>query len=428
MNNHSPLVSIVTEVYDKDGNLKQPSGATTPIETNYSVGLTVKSAEGNIISEQVIPFKSYLGNFTHLMNASFNNVDSSTLIKKVADNSAIGSDVTKLDCTGPISTATQGIVIGFNSAASAVSNLNADAKSNVGTTVAQNDYALKCQILHHATYFEYAAQTYETYSFGVPTITFKRTFKNNSANPYTIGEVGFMGASGVDSVLLCRDVVKYDYTALDTVVAAGATLEVKYIFALNTVQNGSLFNMQTAACAMFTINYLSMLMSDMNSQVSSFVSLNGTSLVPLDISANQGYKDCLAGSTVETYGLLVGYDDTFINPTYSDFGFGSNQNTTLTHGATSAISFSVNSPSVASPHGIVGNKTLISTSFGFQRDFVNETASAINVNKTILAMKGSAAGLSTSMALVSGGFPVVNLAAGETLRLKLYMYFPIHAA
>ena len=265
------------------------------------------------------PFRSYTSNFCRVVNNAFLAVDDSTsgmaidkVIKAVTGGitypaAAIHTmAVNEGALTGAAQTA-YGIWIGDPDNQSA---LGLTSESAIGGVTQYNDYMLRALLPAAGgipeTNVNYLA-TNVAFSNSDNTLTISRRFQNTSSTvDIRIGEIGLVGKSGTDYFLIARDRVwvpdplHVPYTTAYTLAALG-TAQVDYIFTNDNTTG-------------WTQNYFKMLSS-------LFVAGNALSQVhdltnaaqTINFSSARTQKDLLAGSTVDTFGIIPSYNSLMPN-------------------------------------------------------------------------------------------------------------------
>ena len=425
MNNHAPQLGVTLEHYDAEGNLKNVIVNNVPVQQDYKVTTTVKNADGSIASTQEIPFKSFTRNFALINNYLLFGIDNATTIKTTS-NAAPSATINTMDVLAAANEDAYGIVVGLN-------DYTAGALASVGAYVSGKDYALKHQIAEgtSAGQLTHGATTGDTYSIGEVKFTLTRTFVNDTAASITVGEVGLIGVDNTtDYVLLARDVQKEDYSTIAVAVGVGQTLEVKY-----TINLGSIdweYTYGGGANQVLNQNLLGIWRSHMSGTAQNMVDTDGqTSSV--DFSANPTYALTTAPAATTSYGVIVASNasGSVLHTNYNIFL----QNTTLTHsGHTALASLSAITAGTAvtgvEAYTTLNNvrqdsiqKNVYAMAIGTQRDFKNETATSVVLNRIGLVAAGSGASARALLAEAALTTPV-TLANLETLRVKLYINFP----
>lgn len=425
MNNHAPQLGVTLEHYDAEGNLKNVIVNNVPVQQDYKVTTIVKNSDGSIASTQEMPFKSFTRNFALINNFLLFGVDNALTIKTTS-NAAPSATVNTMDVLAAANADTYGIVVGLN-------DYSSGALASIGTYVSGKDYALKHQIAEGtgANQLTHGATTADTYSIGQVSFTLTRTFVNASSASITVGEVGLIGKDNTtDLVLLARDVQKQDFSTIAVAVGVGQTLEVKYTINLGSIDweytNGG------GANQVLNQNLLGIWRSHMTGTNSDLVETDGTAS-QLAWYSYPAYSLTTAPAATTNYGVIVASNasGSVLHTNYNIFL----QNTTLTHSAHTALaSASAITAGTAvtgiEPYVTLNNvredsttKNVYAMAIGTQRDFKNETASSITLNRIGLAAAGSGTGVRALLAEAALTTPV-TLANLETLRVKLYINFP----
>jgi hypothetical protein len=424
---HCPQIGYEVEIYDKDGVLKSKVANGSILMRDYKVIATVTDENGNQISKQEFPFQSYTYNFGRLMNNLLFEVDNTSLITNTS-GSAIASEITKMNVMCTAAASTYGILVGLNDTTSG--SLGA-----MNTYSFVTDWALKHQIIQGTTdgTMEYGAVTADTFYWGNGQLGFTRTFKNSGTTTITVKEVGLAATDGSSNYfLIARDTNDKLNVALSVAVAASQTLTVQYLFDNHSILQGD--EVAGSLEETMTENFLGMLHSLARGASSSGMNVSGAS-ASIDYSTNATYCSAIAADGEGTYGVLIGRNDPdvvdtndYATPSVCTEGTAANQ---VAYGATTALDIATVNTSVTNPRGISGTtaKSIYSVRVGCQRDIQHPgtVTTTIGINSIYMLIAGS--GSSTRYLINSLVLPTTqNLAALETMRVKLYILFPYKIA
>jgi len=310
------------------------------------------------------PFRSYTSNFCRVLNNAFLAVDDSTsgmaidkVIKAVTGGitypaAAIHTmAVNEGALTGAAQTA-YGIWIGDPDNQSA---LGLTSESAIGGVTQYNNYMLRALLPAAGgtpeTNLNYLATTV-AFSNSDNTLTVSRRFQNTSSTvDIKIGEIGLVGKSGTDYFLIARDIIqipgirtKEDYTPYT--LAALGTAQVDYIFT-NDITTGWMQNYFKMLSSLFVA-------SNALSQVRDLTNVAQT----IDFSSARTQKDLLAGSTVDTFGIIP----SSLTPNMNTY-------TTPSWKLTQQIPYSATGLGYSAVVPIVLTQSNNITQFGLYRDF-----------------------------------------------------------
>ena len=409
--NHAPIARMEYEILGEEKKL-----ITMP-SFKADVEIKIKDQNGNVKFERTQPFRSFVGNFTHVLNHCFFNQSIAAKLKDV-DNASGTATTFKMDVKESAPTyasdnSLYGIWIGNVTNNSGISNLTQN--SDMGSDIAYADYNLNTFIDNYNT--ADAADTKIAYgatsvTFGSDSVlTISRTFTNNNTTAIKISEIGLVAkTNNTEYLLIARDTIddgSNDYVS----VAASYIIDINYKFSV-TSSSG------------FTKNFVRLLSSHFNGgdTVESIVnSIGGAGTI--DVTTGRAEQDMMASTSEDNYGLLVGGYTSLagaVNPSLSNNAYklaSKLDDSDLTHGAVSALN--------TSDITISGDYTII----GCQRDFTNPSSTdTVYVFEAGLFMHNDTASLNYMISRLltgSSGLTYVAVQPGKILRLKYYLAFPI---
>lgn len=392
-NCHKPELLAEFTILDKDGNVKSQGSENFDIPgTEYKVELEVKNQDGTVDQHVTVPFQSFVANFSYMLNYAFAGVANSTLVK-LTSGSNPSADIFTADCEAASTADTNGIFIGTNSVAA--------ASPGGATTVAYGDFNLRSKIAHgtSAGQMEYGTCTASAWVLGSSSFTFTRTFINSSGASIIVKEVGLVGASGTDYVMIARDTLDPSSTAstlvdLAVTVATGQTLSVTYTIGTGTG---------------YTYNWLGLVYSLLTASAATILGMVGGGAVSTNFSSDVTYCRCNPAATVTTHGIIVGRSA----GARSNLALTS-QNTTLTHSAHTTF---------ATEAATNTNIAIVRTTYAqshLQRDFTNETGATITIAEAGIAAAGNSVKTLLANVAISTPYALQNL---ETLRVKFTLRY-----
>ena len=377
MKSHPLGVKTVYEIYDKKTKeLVYSSDRKKFGKAQVQVTINNPGEPEKVIT---FPFRSYVSNFSRVLQNGFLDVDNSTagaaidkLIEAVTGGATYAAAAihTMAVNEGALTGGTQtsyGIWIGD---LDNLSGLGLTLEAGIGGTVAYNDYMLRGLILANGgspdTNVNYLANTVSMTNSD-KTLKISRRFQNVGTVDVYVTEIGLVGKSGTDYFLIARDRVSAPGAAYFPLLIGG-TIEVAYEFTI-TDSIG------------LTQNYLKMLSSE-------FVAGNALSQVrdinnvaqTINFSSARTQKDLLAAAGTDTYGIVLG--NTLISENKELKTTAYNVYGKISHGSTvGTLDYGLVTP-------VTMTQELSKTSFGLYRDFENKYATAsINVDNSGLIIR-----------------------------------------
>lgn len=301
MKSHPLGLNVVYEVYNK-GKLRYSSNSKHSHDAEIEVRINNPNCKEQVIR---FPFRSYVSNFSRVLNNAFLNIDNSTSGEGI--NKIIKTDIG--GATYPASAihtmaVNEGLLSGgaqtdFGIWIGDVYNQNSmglTVDSIVNEPVQYNNHRLRTLILADGgtpdTNVSYGA-TNVLLSNGDDTLTVKRRFTNNNPTQILISEIGMVAKSGSDYFLIARDSPNLTENGHFTLLANG-TCEVSYIFNITALSG-------------WTRNYLRMLSSEFvaNNALSAPKDIDNTAFTT-NFSTARTQKDLLAAVNNANYGIGVG--------------------------------------------------------------------------------------------------------------------------
>jgi len=390
---HKPTLITDFTIFDKDGKVKlhETLGEKAP-EREDTLELVVRHPDGLISEYKKVPVRSFVGNFSYLLNYALASVANSSLIKVTAGTNPAGSLFIS-DALAAAVDDTYGIFIGTNATGAST--------PGGGSKVNYTDFNLRNKVAHGTGtgMMEYGATTLATYTIGNSSISFTRTFINNSGATIIVKEAGIVGVqTGTpnDYVLLARDTQDASHIDLSVSVATAQTLSVTYTFALPSTVTGG-----------FNYNWLSMLTSLLTATARNVLAYSTGAATSTNFSSSVAYCSAIPGLGITTHGILVGTSAEVVGASMYKLNV---QNTTLTHSAHTVGTTS--STYVSLP---TANDTTYYTEFSLRRDFNNATGSTITVREAGLAVAGNTVKALIAHVPTTSSYALANY---ETLRVK----------
>ncbi len=419
MKSHPLSTEVIYELYNKKGgDLIWQSNHRSEPKAEITVKINNPGQREQILK---FPFRSYVSNFSRVIQNGLLNIDNSTAgaaINKIIKTTTGGTTypiaaihtmaVNEAALSSPTQT-NYGIWIGDGDN---LSRLGLTIESGVTGVLAYNDYHLRGLILADGgspdTNVVYGV-TNVVMSNSDNTLSVSRRFVNNNASDIKINEIGLVAKSGSDYFLIARDIItplNYGVTTPYFLLVAGGTVEVIYSFTITGVDG-------------IMKNYLKWISSEfLAANAYSQVIDTGNTAQTINFSSARTQKDILAASGNALYGIRVGIATANIPAT-------ANALTQNLYGVISPIGHG--STAMTLDHGVVVPITMTqgdnTTVFGLYRDFENkytETLSGI-WNTGLIIRQGidpytyyliARDGLS----FIANG--PINVAPGQVLRVK----------
>jgi len=407
-NSHFPSLEGTLTVLFEDGRVKERH-ELNKISGRGEITAQVHDPEGNLVSEQVFPFQSFVANMAKILLASFEEITAADTTVQTIDTAGAGAYTRGVDCTGPANDDTYGIIVGAND--SGTGYLPA-----MSTSVNRDDYNLRRQFAEGTGTDEFThGLTAITYTNGNPSFVMSRTFTNGSGATITVKELGVVGDDTAAQVMVVRDTIedvvfpysKTGNTANITVTVPDTNvLTVTYSFSVDDadgILNG----------------WLGMVASTLEggAQTCGTVEINTSSTnTSLDFYANPAYKDWKAAGAVEDQGFLVGTGTA--STSRSAYQLMNNEQT-VTHNAQTAGTITYPTPNgYDSVSNNNGDWYVYKVYVGATRSFTNTTGSAIALTEGSIVVEGS--GSTVRVPIVRFKFPsTITLNDTETLSMDL---------
>lgn len=406
---HAPRILTEWEILNRS-NLGRTSSILPPFRAKLIASF--RDANGNLKREAEIPFKSFVSNFARILNFGFFNVyntaDGETIDQITTASGTVAassvSGVHTYDVLEGQKTADTGYGIWIGKT-NGVYNSNGDTvtTSAVGIHPSYDDYTLSGLISPTATII-YGATSMSNPNSSTLRVT--RRFTNNTAYTIYVDEVGLLGNSGLENVLLARDRVQDGLGNFHIAIPPGEIVDFTYVFTV-TAESG------------YVSNFLQFMSSDMrdSTPIGSIYDTDGTVRTP-DFTTGRSKKNLLATANDDNFGLLIGGRfntlPTFPPPLSATSYKLNNQltDTYMDHSAVSALGL---------------EKTDGSTIFGLYRDFENVQDYNIYLNEYgIVINDGTYNYLLARARLSSSGSDYITVEPDQIFRLKTYFKFPVN--
>lgn len=403
--NHAPFIESEYEILKSN---KKNKTVTEKFDAELNYKVTGK--DGKVKEEKSIPFKSFVSNFSRILNYVFGDTPNTDTVTETDGTNPVASmwhfGVNEVALTSPTQS-NYGIWIG---------NIKGDAGITLGTPngdiggdPAFEDYDLYNRILADGgspdTDVVYGATN--TYIDSGTVLRVTRRFTNNNANTIKVSEVGLVGNDSSVYAMICRDSITPSISLV-----SGDIVDISYRFTITSTSG-------------YTKNFLRYLSSKFSAgaALENLVSTSG-------LSVAEEFTDDVSGLLLEpstgtpgAYGILVGGDVTELPRTFS-YSIDSYKlrqqltNAQLTHGTT----IELNTADVTQEDGY--------SKIGYYRDFENESDDPVYINEAGLVIKDSSSGankylISRIPITNTSSIPYVTVQPGEVFRLKYYLAFPI---
>jgi hypothetical protein len=345
-----------------------------------TITCTRRSSDGLPYSKTMYPFKSFVSNFSHILNYGFCNIANASLIKDL-DGSNLGgsshsgtlksSTVTNGEA-GDEDETFYGVMIGCLGTAPGSLNLSTVSTSSQ-RIVNSTDYALHQMITYdHID----ATATQVSLDEGDTKLTIRRTFTNQSGSSVDIREIGLGIKDGSGNFIMISRDINSLATPINETLPNTHLLEVEYTFALQkTVGYG------------FNTNFMTFLYSNFTNTEASFTSTTGVA-EPVNMYTNRTDKKIIDATTNDhDWGIQIGNSAASTAPpnlgglegTTTGATASSMWNTyKLVNPYTSSFSFSA---VTAQPYAVATTNTKTIMMFGVYRDFSNAGQGSLKANE-----------------------------------------------
>jgi len=413
--NHAPTISVKHEIISKAMRKSQPAIIHEMGKAfNVKIGIEHSDANGNLKQKITPEFKSYVSNFGYILDYAFSGsklVDNKSNIKDTSGANPAAAifkmEVDEAALVSPNPTE-YGIWVGDTSDLSGLGLPLGD--SNTALNYSDHDLRRMFQAEGYVTGFPDSKLNYgaTVLSFlDSSTFRIKRTFTNGQpATDLKLDEIGIIGKSGSDFLLLARD-------GFGSVITMAPTDVVNVYYDITVADSNG-----------FVENFLGLLSSKMAGgvpiQTLKDVESNNSAF---DFSADQlssSIGDAVLGD--DTYGILIGgeVDGTLPFPiTLSKNNYKRSRpiyEASMAHKETVIL---------AVEESTTQNKTIVS----YRRDFENVGIQSVNVNEVGVFMKEAA---TTNKYYMLGYSKVegeavdyVTVAPGEIFRITYSLSFPL---
>jgi len=404
-NSHFPALEGELIVRGVDGSIREkhiigemPLGKGTIIAT-------VTNPEGQIVSEDRRPFRSFVNNMALMMLNAFEGAT-----ENMIDTSNATANTDSVDVQSSANDDTHGIQVGRNTATGTY-------LSGMAETVNKADYALRQQceegtgvneLTHGATVF--------AYTNGLSYMSLTRTFTNSSAAQIDVKEIAITGDSGSNKFMLSRDIdesVEVPWvsngvlTKLDYQIAIGNVLTIVYLFEI--ADSDGLLNS--------FLGFMASLMTQAAALVNTCdINTSGSVGVSVDFHTNPTYALWSAAGAADDQGFLVGTNT--VGTDRAEYEL-LNIEQTVTYAAqdTGTLTY----PAVGGRIVVSNNnydfevyKTFVTST----RVFTNGTGSAVTLEEGAIALAGSAT--NARVPIIRFKFPAqVQLNTLEALEMTL---------